>query len=62
MPQLFAHETGEGGVPLVLLHGFASSHRYWLPVLRHLPDFPQWKGRLALAPHILPGDTIRQTR
>lgn len=29
---LFAHEAGEGGIPLVFLHGFGSNHSNWKDV------------------------------
>lgn len=31
VPRLFLRQTGVGGASLVLLHGLASSSRYWLP-------------------------------
>ncbi|MEC9343153.1 MAG: alpha/beta fold hydrolase, partial [Pseudomonadota bacterium] len=51
---LEVHEHGEGGVPLVLLHGFAASHRYWEPVLDRLLGNPVVGGRHVLA-YDLPG-------
>jgi pimeloyl-ACP methyl ester carboxylesterase len=31
-------EQGAGALPLVFVHGFLSSHRWWLPTLERLPD------------------------
>ncbi len=49
MPGLFAVETGRGGIPLVLLHGFAATYAYWAPVLSRLPSNPVVGGRHVLA-------------
>ena len=49
MPGLFAVEMGKGGVALVLLHGFASSHDYWKPVMDRLPANEHVGGRSILA-------------
>jgi pyruvate dehydrogenase E2 component (dihydrolipoamide acetyltransferase) len=38
MAELFAAEHGGEGIPLVLLHGFAGSHRAWVPIIGHIGD------------------------
>jgi pyruvate dehydrogenase E2 component (dihydrolipoamide acetyltransferase) len=38
MAQLFAAEHGGEGHPLVLLHGFAGSHRDWGPIIGRIGD------------------------
>jgi pyruvate dehydrogenase E2 component (dihydrolipoamide acetyltransferase) len=46
---LYRVETGEGGIPLILLHGFASNHAYWGPVTNRLPSHPAVGDRRILA-------------
>lgn len=55
---LFAHDTGRGDVPVVLLHGFGASHVVWEPVIERLAgrrrtlayDLPGHGGSLAATP------------